>query len=692
VNASSLLPAARRRAVLAAMLVAGVLLVARLVELQVVRHELLAARAKGQLEDVVEIPGPRGNIFDRNEQLLATSVPVEVLAIEPRKVNPNVLGAIETAAGADRGRLTRRADDRWVIARFDCDTAARASVERLIEKGVVPRDAVWWQPAYKRSYPFGSRAAHVLGYISPDGERSEGVERFYDRMLRTTGTSMSLAMDALRNRLDVVGAESAPDEGTSLMLTIDARIQAVLEGALAEAVEVNGAKSAQGIVLDPRTGEVLALAVAPDYDPNAYGDAPLDRHRNRLIELPFEPGSVMKPFTAAALVETGSVRGTESVYCEQGRWRISRSRTLCDVAKHGTLTLPEVIQLSSNIGIVKFSRRLKPEDMYSTLAGLGFGQRSGIDLPLEASGTLRAASKWSASDKDSIAFGHSLSVTPLQLASAVGAIANGGVRVRPRVARAFGAPGSWQPYVGTAPETVMSRETAATITRWMRRVVEEERATGHRAAIPGYTVAGKTGTAEKLTKGHFDKGKNIASFVGFAPATAPAAVVVISLDEPHLVGRTGGAVAAPVFAQVMGETLRLLRVAPDRPDDPALLEVKQKRTAESGELVAESAPTAETAEEPAPAGGAAGTFAVAPAALTAPVPAVAKPAAANGATGSTGRRAPKPSAKPAAKRATAKTTSKAAPNPAAVKATAKPAPTATAKPVPNAPAKPANRR
>jgi cell division protein FtsI (penicillin-binding protein 3) len=514
---------ARRRAVLAALLLAGVLLVARLVELQVVRHEVLAARARGQLEDIVEIPGPRGNIYDRNEQLMATSVPVEVLAVEPRKVNPNVLSAIETAAGAERGRLTRRADARWVIVRFDCDAEARAAVERLIEKGVVPKDAIWWEPAYERSYPFGSRAAHVLGYISPDGERSEGVERFYDRMLRTTGTSMSLTMDALRNRFDVAAPDAPPDEGTALMLTIDARIQAVLEGALAEAVEVNGAKAAQGIVLDPRTGEVLALAVAPDYDPNAYGEAPLDRHRNRLIELPFEPGSVMKPFTATSLVETGAVHGTESVYCELGRWKISKSRTLCDVARHGTLTLPEVIQVSSNIGIVKFSRRLSPDDLYRTLAGLGFGQKSGIDLPLEAPGTLRAASKWSPSDKDSIAFGHSLSVTPLQLASAAGTIANGGVRVRPRVARAFGAPGSWQPYVGTAPETVMSRETAATITRWMRRVVEEERATGHRAAIPGYTIAGKTGTAEKLTNGHFDKGKNIASFIGFAPATDPAA-------------------------------------------------------------------------------------------------------------------------------------------------------------------------
>jgi cell division protein FtsI (penicillin-binding protein 3) len=691
VSAPSLLPPVRRRAVLAALLLGGALLVARLVELQVVRHDLLLARARGQLQDVVEIPGPRGNIYDRDEQLLATSVPVEVLAVEPRKLNPNILGAIEAAAGAERGRLTERAGARWVIVRRDCDGATRAAVQRLIDKGLVPKDAIWWEPGYERSYPLGPRAAHVLGYISLDGERAEGVERYYDRMLRTAGTSVSLTMDARRNRVDVAGAGPDADEGLALMLTIDVRIQAVLEAALAEAVEVNGAKAAQGVVLDPRTGEVLAMAVAPDYDPNDYGRFPLDRHRNRLIELPFEPGSVMKPFTAAALVASGSVRGTESVYCEMGRWHLSKSRTLCDVARHGTLTLPEVIQVSSNIGIVKFSRRLSSGEMYRTLAGLGFGQKSGIDLPLESPGVLHAASRWSHADKDSIAFGHSLSVTPLQLASAVGTIANGGVRVRPRVARAFGGPGSWQPYVGTAPETVLSREAAATITRWMRRVVEEERATGHRAAIPGYTVAGKTGTAEKLTNGHFDKGKNIASFVGFAPATAPAAVVVISLDEPHLVGRTGGVVAAPVFARVMGETLRLLRVPPDRPDDPKLLEVKQKLAEEAEELLAENAPTEEPEEEQEPPLPATVAATIAPAALTLPPP--AREAAGTAARPSQ-RTAAKPGAKPTAKSAAkpaAKPAASSAAKPAAkpaAKSVAKPA----AKPAPKPAAKPAESR
>ncbi len=592
------LPRARRRLLLTLLFLGGLLIGARLVELQVVRHEFLAARAQNQRNDVEEIPGPRANIYDRREQLLATSVPVEVLAIEPRKIAPVMLGALESATGTEPGRLTKRADARWVIVRRDCDAKVRAAVDRLVEKGVIPADAVWWGPGYRRSYPLGPRASHVLGFVTLDGENAEGVERFYDRMLRSPGSEVSLAVDALRNRIDLAEFDP-PVEGDSLMLTIDVRIQAVLEEALFDALERHDARAAEGVVLDPRTGEVLALAVVPAFDPNRYNEYPLERHRNTLIEEPFEPGSVMKPFTAVAVVESGKVQPSDSVYCEMGRWRLSRGRILCDVAPHGMLTLPEVIQVSSNIGIVKFARRIGTDRLYHSLAGLGFGQRTGIDLPAESPGRLTSPQSWHEWDRDSIAFGHALSVTPLQLATAVATIANGGIRARPRVGRAFGAPGAWQPYAGATPEVVISPETAARVAAWMRRVVEEQRATGHRAAIPGYTVAGKTGTAEKITAHGYDKGKNIASFVGFAPATAPAAVVVISIDEPRRDGRTGGVVSAPVFARVMGETLRLLRVPPDRPDDPALLAAKEQlqaaladKAASDEDGIEENAPTA----------------------------------------------------------------------------------------------------
>lgn len=616
------LPRRRRRLLLTTLFLGGFLIGARLVELQVVRHEFLAARAQNQRRDVEEIPGPRANIYDRREQLLATSVPVEVLAIEPRKIAPVVLSALESAAGTEHGRLTRQADARWVIVRRDCDERVRAAVDRLVETGVLPKDAVWWGPGYRRSYPLGPRAAHVLGFVTLDGETAEGVERFYDRMLRSPGKEVSLAVDAHQKRIDLTELDP-PAEGDSLMLTIDARIQAVLEDALLDALEQNGARLAKGVVLDPRSGEVLALAVAPAFDPNHFNEYASERHRNALIEEQFEPGSVMKPFTAVALAESGEVRSSDAVYCEMGTWRAARGRTLRDVAPHGMLTLPEVIQVSSNIGIVKFARRLSPERLYRSLSGLGFGQKTGVDLPAESPGRLHSPGSWHEWDRDSIAFGHALTVTPLQLASAAATIANGGVRVRPRVGRAFGSPGAWQPYAQTTAEVVMSRETAAQVTAWMRRVVEEQRATGHRAAIPGYTVAGKTGTAEKNTGQGYDKGKNIASFLGFAPATAPAAVVVISIDEPHREGRTGGVVAAPVFARVMGETLRLLRVPPDRPDDPVLLAAKEQlhAAAAAAEMaddgVAESAPTAVLDDLGRDA---ATAVAVAPAVVAAPAP------------------------------------------------------------------------
>ena len=232
------------------------------------------------------------------------------------------------------------------------------------------------EPGYERSYPFGPRAAHVLGYISLDGERAEGVERFYDRMLRTTGTSMSLSMDALRNRFEV-RRRRLPARRGHLADADDRRPHpGGARGRWPRRWRSTARRRRQGIVLDPRTGEVLALAVAPAYDPNAYGEAPLDRAPQPADRVPVRARLGDEAVHRHGPGGDRAVRGTESVYCEQGRWKISKSRTLSDVAKHGTLTLPEVIQLSSNIGIVKFSRRLRRPTCYRTLAGLGFGQRA----------------------------------------------------------------------------------------------------------------------------------------------------------------------------------------------------------------------------------------------------------------------------------------------------------------------------
>ncbi len=565
----------RTRVLAAALLLGGAAVAARLVQLTVSDHDMLRHLARAQNEDVVRIPGPRGDIVDRHGRVLATSVPVQVLAIEPRKFTSAGLAAIERAAQVP-GRLAGRAMTRWFLVRRDCDAAIVAEVQKLIDAGVAPKDGVHWAPGFKRNYLYGQTAAHVLGFVSLDETLAEGIEKYHDERLRSGETRVLHATDARGTGLGSDGAAPFPAAASSLMLTLDLRVQQALEQALRQAREEHGAKGAQGVVLDPATGEVLALANEPSYEPNRYGAADPVARRNAAIEFPFEPGSVMKPLTAAALAQYDLVRDHEQVYCEQGRWRRSSRWTLRDTHAYGWLTLPEVIAVSSNIGIVKFSQRLPSEQLHTVLAGFGLGRRTGIDLPAESGGALSSWQKWRPSDRDTIAFGHSLMLTSLQLAGAVATIANGGVRVPPRIARAMGDPaGDWHPMqLGGEPRRVLSERAANRVALWMLGVVEAERATGHRALVPGYRIGGKTGTAEKIVNGKYDPRKNVGTFVGFGPLASPAAVVVISLDEPTRGAHTGGVVAAPAFATVMRETLRLMRVPPDylpeiAPDDVA---------------------------------------------------------------------------------------------------------------------------
>ncbi len=548
---------------------AGLAVCARLVQLMVTQHAVLASIAKSQSEDKIEIPGPRGDIVDRYRNVLATSIPVKVLAVEPRKLTMAGLRALEQATNTP-GRLTQRATARWLEVRRDCDAEMVAAVQQLAKAGVVKDEALHWAPGFKRNYPHQQSAAHVLGFVSIDEAYREGVEKKYDDMLRSGERRVLRIADGKGTALGDLGGSAMPAASTSVMLTIDLRIQQRLEEALAKAREEHGAKGAQGIVLDPATGEVLALANVPSYDPNNYGRAEATLRRNLAIEVPFEPGSVMKPLTATALAEHSHVNDSEQVYCEMGHWKRGKW-TLGDTHPHGWLTLPEVIAYSSNIGIAKFAARLPAEQLYDTLIALGLGHKTGIDLPAEVSGQVKHWKEWRGVDRDVMAFGHSITLTTLQLATAYATIANGGVRVQPHVVRALGSPdGAWHKVQDAPRVQAISPQAAERVALLMLNVVEMENATGRSARVFGYRVAGKTGTAEKIRNGHYEHGKNIGTFAGFAPLTRPAAVVVISLDEPTLGAHTGGVVAAPAFAEVMDETLRLLRVAPDYVPEPPL--------------------------------------------------------------------------------------------------------------------------
>lgn len=550
----------RQRVLLGVLLVAGTVIGARLVELQVVRHEGLAIRAADQARDVLDIPGPRGDLMDRHGRILAISVPTDVLIVEPREIDRAGLAAIERGAGARRGALTLRPDDPWELVTRDCGATCRAAVESLIARGAVPVDAVHWEPGFRRSYPHGTRAAHVLGFVTSDGSTAEGVEQTYSHVLASSGRRFLMLKDADQNVVDQVPAGPLGVEPSHVMLTIDLRIQALLDDELRAAARRHAARRADGIVLDPRTGEVLAMASVPSFDPNRFSKADRSLHRNPAIEHAYEPGSVIKPLTAGVLLDAGAVRGGERVWCEEGTWRIG-ARAIRDHHPHGRLSLPEIIEVSSNIGIAKLSRRIDAPRFRDALSRFGLGRKTGIDLAGESAGVLRPAADWHGADHESIAFGHAMSTTPLQLATAYGAIANDGIWITPRVKRALGSPsGEWHPGKPGAAYRAVSAESARRVAGWLRRVIDGEDGTGRAASIPNIPVSGKTGTAEKLVGGTYDRTRNVATFAGFAPTDDPRAVVVIAIDEPRRGGRTASTTAAPVFASVMAETLRLMRV------------------------------------------------------------------------------------------------------------------------------------
>ncbi len=557
---------ARERVVLGALVLAGLVLAARLGQLQVREHETWLARARSLAEERVEIPGPRGTIVDRRGRVLAVSVPDRVLDVEPARISREGLAALERAAGCRPGHLVRHARAAWRLATRHCDGRCVERVERLVERGLVPRDAIHWARGFARRYPHGALAAHVLGFVTLDGRNAEGVEQRYGDFLRSRGTTLR-RLRVCRHQSILEEREGSTRPPSALMLTLDLRVQEVLESALDEAIRRHGARGARGIVLDPRTGDVLALAARPAFDPNRFWKFPARAHRNAVIEHPYEPGSVMKPMTASVLLAAGAVRAADTVDCEGGRWRVGR-RFLHDHHPWGRLNLRQVIEVSSNIGIAKFARRVDPATLWKGLRRLGFGQRTGIDLPAENPGNLAPPSAWRGTDRDAVAFGHRLTATTLQVARAYAAIANGGLLVTPRVARALGDPdGGWHPRAIAPPRRVLDPVVARRLARWLTGPVEGEHGTAPRAALAGWRVAGKTGTAEKLVAGRYDHGKNIVTFAGFAPLDRPRVVVVITVDEPTRNGRTAGAVAAPVFARVTGEVLRLLRI----PADPGRL-------------------------------------------------------------------------------------------------------------------------
>ncbi|MGE5258955.1 MAG: peptidoglycan D,D-transpeptidase FtsI family protein [Hyphomicrobiales bacterium] len=528
--------------------------------LQVYDGSWLSRKASGQIEDSLKTVGKRGTIFDRRGREMALSIDVTSIAVRPHQVK-DVEGTVKELARAlkkkpyeIRERLTASKPFVWI--KRQATPKETEAVRQLRLPGVE------FVAESNRFYPNRSLAAHVLGFTGLDGKGLEGIEYFYDRDLQGADTSVKVLKDAHGNGFQ---SDLPPDEegaGKNIVLTIDQNIQFITEAALTEAVESTRARSGMALVMEPRTGAMLALALAPTFNPNAYEEFKKPLWRNRSITDPFEPGSTLKIFVAAAALEFTHLSPTTTFNCENGAYRIGKY-TVHDIHRYGVLTLQDIIRFSSNIGAAKIGEKVGPEKLYQTLRLFGFGQKTGIDNAAETPGLLMPPKNWADIDTAAISFGHGVSVSAIQLITAVSAIANDGVLVKPRLVQAV-TDRQGQILRQFPPEDirrVVSPQTARTLKDILQTVMLPG-GTGVNASLEGYTACGKTGTARKVDEtGQYSNERHVASFIGFAPVERPQVAVLVVIDEPK--GQIyGGAIAAPVFKKITQTTLNYLNIPP----------------------------------------------------------------------------------------------------------------------------------
>jgi cell division protein FtsI (penicillin-binding protein 3) len=524
----------------------------------------------------VEIDPHRGPIVDRNGQPLALSVDVPSLFVRPREFagQEQRTAALAAAAGVPLEDVRRKvgAESPFVWLKRQASPREAEAVRALALRGV------YKITESRRFYPHGSLAAHVLGFVGVDSQGLEGLERQLDAAIRGQARFADVDRDAHGRELLTGGVQAKAARGSSVELTIDAAIQDAAERELAAGVASAKAAAGAAVVLDPATGQILALANYPTFSPNKPGGAKdkrwRQRIRNRAITDPYEPGSTFKAMLAAAAIETGVIRPQDMIFCENGRFPFGRW-TINDSHPHGWLSFAEVVQYSSNIGTSKVAEKVGRDRYAGFLRDFGFGRRTGMELPGESPGIVRPVDRWARIDLATHSFGQGIAVTPVQMAAAFGAIANGGVLMRPYVVSRVVGPGGRELQRRDPVEVrrVVSGKTALTVTTLLRRVVEEKGGTGTRAKLDDFPVAGKTGTAQKVdpTTGGYSS-KRIASFAGFVPADAPRAVIVVVIDEPRT-NSYGGVVAAPVFREIAAAVLARLGVVPRAmPDDTPTLQ------------------------------------------------------------------------------------------------------------------------
>ena len=549
----SILPAGRSR-FLAAVLLLGLLgLAGRAAYLQGMHNDFLQQKGESRYSRVIEMSAHRGMITDRHGEPLAISTPVESVWASPQDMDATstqikkLAGLIEMDVEEVRKRIGGSQRD-FVYLKRHLPPEIAARVVELNMPGVFLRRE------FRRYYPAGELTAHMLGFTDVDDNGQEGIELAWQDTLSGKPGSRRVIKDRKGSIVEDVESIRVPRPGKDIALSIDSKIQYLAYRELKQAVEASKAKAGGIVVLDAQTGEVLALANLPAYNPNNRARISGARARNRALTDVFEPGSTLKPFTIAAALEAGVIESDTIFQTAPGTLTIGKA-TIRDSHKEGPLTVAQVVQKSSNVGSAKIALSLPPQTLWEMLSRSGFGVSTGSGFPGEVNGRLRPHHTWRPIEQATMSYGHGISVSLLQLARAYTLFSTGG-ELKPVSLLKLDAP--------VAGERVISRETALAMSRMLEMVVRPG-GTGPRAQISGYRVAGKTGTAHKLEGNGYAKNRYISTFVGYAPASSPRLVIAVMLDEPSAGQYFGGIVAAPVFSQVMAGALRILSVPHDAP-------------------------------------------------------------------------------------------------------------------------------
>ncbi len=537
----------------------------RLVHLQVLGREFFEQQGTRQSERTLNIDPRRGPILDRSGRPLAVSVDAESLYAVPQ----DIVDAPGTAQALARALSLDAAERREVLGKLQQRNKAFVWIQRKLDPGTAHRvrelqlEGIGFLTEHRRYYPQRELAAHVLGYVGLDNDGMSGIEHGFEKEIRGRAAKVVVHTDARRR--PVAQTERPSTDGAAVTLTLDERVQHIAERELERAMAETQSQSGSVVVVEPFTGEVLAMAGRPTFNPNRYNAYPSSRWRNRIVSDAFEPGSIFKIVTAAAGIQENVVSPNETLDCGNGKIEIAGT-TINDHAIFQQLTFTQAVAHSSDIGMIRVAQRLGRDNFARYVKAFGFGAATGVDLPGESAGLFRPTARWSALSLPTLSFGQEIGVTALQITMAAAAVANGGYLMKPFVVKRV-EDSEGRVLRETKPvvvRRVLEPATVDTLTEILQEVVRG--GTGRNAAVPGYVVAGKTGTAQKIdASGRYSMIDHVASFVGFTPAARPALVVLASLDTPRGLHNEGGDVAAPLFARVAADALRVLAVSPDDP-------------------------------------------------------------------------------------------------------------------------------